>query len=89
MEYDLAKMGLSKGRLMTLSLIVVGLISMMGVLFRPQSGVTGTHLVVIYAIIAFALVIYFAFVFGRVANLKAEITEKKKLLEMKAGDKVR
>lgn len=93
MEYDLARTGLTKGIFATGSAIVAGLISLGGGLYafvkKGPGFLSGIHLVFIFAIMAAALVIYFAFVFGRTARVRAEINETKKLLEISAGEKVR
>ena len=89
MEYELARTGLLKGAFFSVLLIFGALFSFGVVTFGNQSVVSGNHLVLIYAIIAAGLIVYFAFVFGRVTKLKAEFTQKKKSIEVNAGDKVR
>ena len=88
-EYDLAQRGLEKGRRTVLLLIIVGPLTLALLLLNRQTIISGIYVVVVSVVTIFALVIYFAFVFGRVAKLKAEYTEKKKSLEMTAGDRVR
>ena len=92
-EYDLAHDGLIKGKIFSLSAIasvlatmVIGLVAF---LKQGNGFLNGNHIVAIVGILAFALIIYFAFVFGRAAKLRAEISKTKKQLEMVAGDKVR
>ena len=45
--------------------------------------------VAIFGILASAIIVYFAFVFGRSARIKAEIAKEKKRLEVEVGRKVR
>lgn len=87
-EYRLASNGLIIGTILTLGVMA----SMVLTKFAPlvkEGLLSGTHLVLMVLICAFAVVIYFSFVFGRAAKLRAKITEKEKLLEMSSGDKVR
>jgi hypothetical protein len=92
-EYSLARMGLAKGGL-TVMTAIVGLVCTLGVslfafLKRGEGFINGNHYVALVLIVAFAAVIYFSFVFGRTAKLRAEISETRKLLEMSSGDSVR
>jgi hypothetical protein len=50
--------------------------------------IDGTHLVLISFILVGSLIIYFSFVFGRAAKVRAQIGKTKKLIEMSSGDRV-
>jgi uncharacterized membrane protein YqjE len=94
-EYALCFEGLAKGKLGMLLAFLGTMGTMGGMLIAVWTAsdkpfpITGTHLVLIVCILVFALVIYFSFVFGRAAVLRAEITKTKKMIELKAGEKVR
>ncbi|HLF82604.1 MAG TPA: hypothetical protein VI837_00350 [Blastocatellia bacterium] len=60
-----------------------------GAVYVGRDVLSGTHIVIIFGILAASVVIYFSFVFGRAARLRAEITKTKKLIEVVSGDKVR
>ena len=49
----------------------------------------GWQLVAVFGIIAVAIVVYYAFVFGRAFKLKGEIAREKKRLEIEAGKSIR
>ena len=92
-EYDLAKTALVKGGFMTMGAFASGLatlgIGLYAFIQKGEGFLSGNHFVFIFLILAFSLVIYFSFVFGRQAKLKAEISKTKKLLEMSSGESVR
>jgi hypothetical protein len=50
---------------------------------------TGNQLVYIVGILATAIIVYFAFVFGRAAKIKAQINKEKTELHMELGKSVR
>lgn len=92
-EYDLSRTALIKGSLMTFAAIGSGLTTLVIGLFaflkRGEGFLTGNHIVAIFLILAFSLIIYFSFVFGRQVKLRAEISRTKNLLEMSSGESVR
>jgi hypothetical protein len=92
-EYELARAGLAKGIWATGGAMLSGLLSLaiavIALIWTGKEFLTGTHLVIIFFILAAAIVIYFSFVFGRTSRIRAEISETKKMLEMSSGDKVR
>ncbi|MCP4454598.1 MAG: DUF2207 domain-containing protein [Planctomycetes bacterium] len=92
-EYRLARYGLSKGLVSVLSVMICFVVTMgMTIFGKWLSGdgiLSGTHLVIIAVVLAFSVVIYFAFVFGRRSRLKAEISKTKAKIDMVAGDKAR
>lgn len=92
-EYELARKGMFWGPIMAILSLIAGLMCLGGALYafleKRPGFLSGTHLVIFYLIMAFALIIYFSFVFGRRAKLKAQITKTKKLLEMSSGERVR
>ena len=50
--------------------------------------INGNQLVLIFGILATAVIIYFAFVFGRAARIKAKIEKEKKELHIEVGRKI-
>jgi hypothetical protein len=91
--YTLSLAGLGKGMITTMMVIVSGLLTLIAALiaflWSGPGFLSGTHLVIIFGILAAAIVVYFSFVFGRVAKIRAEINETKKLIEVSSGDKAR
>ncbi len=92
-EYELARMGLARGFITALAgmlgVVVTTLAALVPVLVLSREWISGLHLVAIIGILATALVIYFAFVFGRAARIQAEISQTKKRLDVEVGRKVR
>lgn len=92
LEYALATRGLNKGYPATfiamLSTITVFLTSA-ALNAIGKALLTGNQIVFIIGIVAGSIIIYFAFVFGRAAKIKAQITKEKQELQIEAGKKVR
>jgi DNA-binding Lrp family transcriptional regulator len=92
-EYELAREGLRSGFYKTAMAMVSGLVSLGVAAFvfvsRGPGFIDGWQLIVIFGIMAVALVIYYSFVFGRSAKLRAEISKTKKLIEVSSGENVR
>lgn len=93
MEYELATKGLTKGLPATFAVMLSGLMTLLGVavvlVLTGETLLTGNQLVMIFGILATAVIIYFAFVFGRAARIKAQINKEKKEFEVAAGKMVR
>lgn len=89
LEYALAREGLQKAKLTITTFMLGAPLLIIWLSVFKSTLLTGTQITIIIVALIFAYVIYFAFVFGRVAKLKAEVSEKKKVLEMTAGEKVR
>jgi hypothetical protein len=93
MEYELATKGLTKGLPATLAAMLSGLMTMLAagvvLVMTGKTLLSGNQLVMIFGILAVAIIIYFAFVFGRAARIKAQITREKHELQVEAGKKVR
>ncbi len=93
LEYEVARLGLEKGGRAVNLAFVSGIITLaFGAITFITAGVaylSGSQFIVIVLILALSLIIYFSFIFGRVARLRAEITKTKKSLEISSGDKVR
>src|SRR6185369_5156411 len=91
--YTLSLAGLGKGMITTIMAMVSGLLTLIAALiaflWSGPGFLSGTHLVIIFGILAAAIIIYFSFVFGRAAKIRAEISETKKLIEVSSGDKAR
>ena len=92
-EYRLAQAGLAKGMVGTLGAMVSGLATLgaalVAFLVSGPGFLSGTHLVIIFATLAAAVILYFSFVFGRTARLRAAITKTKKEIELSTGERVR
>lgn len=93
MEYELATRGLTKGLPATFAAMLSGLMSLLAtavvLVMTGKTLLTGNQLVIIFGILATAIIIYFAFVFGRAARIKAQINKEKKELEVEVGRRVR
>jgi len=80
-EYRLARSGLKIGSITALVAIVAVIFS-----FSPLTGkggvLTGVHYVLIALIVAGGIIVYFSFVFRRVAKVRMEISKTKTLIEM-------
>ncbi len=92
-EYSLAKTGLLKGGFATVLAFLAGIMSLGAALYaflkKGPGFISGNHLIVMFALMIGALIVYFSFVFGRAAKLKMDIRKQKKLLEISSGDNVR
>ncbi len=93
MEYELATQGLIKGLPASIAAMLSGSLTILAAaVVLIMTGVellSGSQLVVIIGILATAIIVYFAFVFGRAAKIKARIDKEKKEFEVEAGKKVR
>jgi len=93
LEYELAREGLAKGRTATIAVILSGLatliIAVVPLIWRGKEFLSGTHIVIIFSVLAIAVVVYFSFVFGRTARIRAEISETRKMLDVASGKSVR
>ena len=83
-EYKLARQGLFGG-LVTSGIAIVGLVVTAGIKLQ----VMGSSYIWLVLIAASAIVIYFAFVFGRIASIRTKITKTQLNLDMLAGQNVR
>lgn len=83
-EYKLARGGLFGG-LATSGMAIIGLTVTAG----GKVAALGNSYVWVVLIAACAIVIYFAFVFGRIARIKAKINTTEMDLEMEAGQSSR
>jgi hypothetical protein len=92
-DYDLSRTALIKGGYITYAAFASALATIgMGLYAFLQKGegfLNGSHFIAIFLILAASLIIYFSFVFGRQAKLRAEISRTKKLLEVSSGESVR
>jgi hypothetical protein len=93
LEYALARRGLGKGIGTTIAAILSGLFTLLAsaivLVFTDKTLLTGNQIVLTFGILAIAIVLYFAFIFGRAAKIKAEIRKEKIRIEIGAGEKVR
>jgi hypothetical protein len=71
-----------------LVMLVITVAATFAFLNKGAGFIDGTHLVLIAFILVGGLIIYFSFVFGRAAKVRAEISKTKKLIEMSSGDRV-
>lgn len=99
LNHELSMAGLSQGLRMALAAGLSGLITIIiafiGFVIALSSStgkgvqfISGWQIVAIIGIFVAGLIIYFAFVFGRRARIKAEISQTIKQLEIEAGEKV-
>ncbi len=80
------------GFLVIYGIIGAGLSLLAGLIAFLKAGpgfLSGTHLTIIFVVMIFAFIIYFAYVFGRAAIIKAEMNDTKHKLEISAGEDVR
>jgi len=93
LEYTLADRGLGKGMHATYAAMASGGFTLLAALVAAVAfGVTvltGGQLVTIFAILAIAIILFFALVFGRAAKVKAELSKEKQRLEVELGRTVR
>ena len=87
-EYKFSKSGL-RGGLITSSLAIVGVISTFFAAEFKMGLLTGNHIVAIVGIVACAIIIYFSFVYKRLASVKLEISKTKIALEMGSSGKAK
>lgn len=87
-EYGLAKSGL-RGGLITSTIAIVGVIASFVVPSAKMQILSGNNIVAIVGIVAAAIVIYFSFVYRRLAAVKFEISKTKIALEMGASGKAK
>jgi hypothetical protein len=85
-EYSLAKSGL-RGGLITSTIAILGVIFSFSTASAKMQILSGNNLVAIVGIVAAAIVIYFSFVFRRLAAVKLEISKTKIALEMGSSGK--
>jgi threonine/homoserine/homoserine lactone efflux protein len=78
--------GFKAARMAIVGAIVTTVLAFAAVLITGASFISGTHLVIIVAIIAAALIGYFSFVFGRSVRIRGEISKVKG--ELETGPKV-
>jgi len=92
MEYQLATRGLAARAPKTYAAVIVAfLIFIVAALVLAANGkqlFPGWPLVWVFGVIATAVLIYYSFAYRRSRNLKAEIAEEKKRLELAAGKSV-
>jgi hypothetical protein len=92
-EYRLAHFGLAKGMLSVVvamgCFLTTFAMEIFGKWLSGDNILGGVHLVVIAVVLAFAIIIYFSFVFGRRSRLSAEITKTKSKIEMVSGENER
>ena len=93
-EYALATLGLNKLSERGLPLVILGILGtviagIIPLIWVGRTFLSGTHIVIIVGIVAASLMMYCAFVFGRAARIRAEISRTKKMLDIEAGDSVR
>lgn len=88
-EYELAKEGLRMSKRYVPMDMLSGLISLVLVFIAFMTSdrefLTGNQLIVIFMILAVALLIYYSFVFGRMIKIKADISKTKQKIEIEAG----
>jgi len=93
LEHKLAYNGLIKGMKAASAAMLSGFFTLMAsgvvLIVSNKELLTGIQLVLIFAILATAIIIYFAFVFGRAAKIKVEISKEKKKLEVDSGKTTR
>ena len=90
-EHEIVKMGLIKGLNSVLATIIALILtiiaSLIPIIFVGREFMSGTHVVIIVALVIVGVLGYFFLLFGRVGRLRAEITSTKKLLEIVQGQK--
>ena len=90
--WKLAMAGLGKGLIFSfggfIMIIALVVIALLAIIRTGIALLTGNHLVAIIGILFAFLLLYFAFVFGRVAKIRAEISKTKKQIEVEAGESV-
>lgn len=88
-EYELAKEGLRMSKRYVPMAMLSGLISLVlafiAFITTDREFLTGNQLIVIFIILAVALLIYYSFVFGRMIKIKADISKTKQKIEIEAG----
>lgn len=89
-ERELSLAGLLKGSTTAIAAMVsvlatIGL-AILSVALTDTSVISGTHIVIIAALVVFGLVAYFSFVFRRRVKLNAEIEETRAKLELLTGE---
>jgi len=91
-EYQLAARGLAARAPKTYAAMIIGfVIFLLAALLLAANGkqlFPGWPLVWVFGVIATAVLIYYSFAYRRSRNLKAEIAEEKKRLELAAGKSV-
>lgn len=93
MEYELAKRGLAEGIRATFAAMLSAGFTFLALIIVTVMGITplltGHQLVIIFGILAVAVILYFALVFGRAAKIKAQISKEKKEVQVELGKRVR
>ena len=82
-EYRLARNGLIGGFI----IILFSIVAVSGTIFVTSIEFKGQHVVMIVGILAAAIIVYFSFVFRRVAKIRLEISRTKAQLDMASGEK--
>ena len=92
-EYWLAQQGLDKVIVLTIIVCLVAMATLGGALYafvsRGEGFLSGYQLVLIFLILVGALIVYLSFIFGRVATLKARISDTERDIELSVGEDVR
>ena len=96
-EYELARSGLATGRFSMgiglVSAIATMLVALASIpLARASHGqalFSGTELVVLFVVMIVAIVVYFAFVFGRVLRIRVELSDVERKISIEAGESTR
>lgn len=87
-EYALSRAGL-RGGLITSTIAIVGVIASFVVPSAKMDILSGNNLVAIVGIVAAAIIIYFSFVYRRLAAVKLEISKTRIALEMGSSGKAK
>ena len=87
-EYKLAKSGL-KGGLLTSAFAIVAVVGSLVLPTAKMQILSGNNVVAIVGIVAAAIVIYFSFIYRRIAAVKFEISKTKIALEMGSSGKAK
>ena len=92
-EYELAKDGISScGRLAPLAIVAFLMslvIMLLGETLVKKTILSGSQFVTAVGIVVLGFVIFYSIVYGRVIKIRANISKKKKQLEIETGEKVR
>ena len=91
--HELKKMGLEVGKFLGLIVVLLLFLASIGgdvsLIAVGKAYINGAEMVTIVAIVVAGFLIYFAFVFGRVASIKSKISKTEKQIVIEAGDKAK
>ena len=84
-EYSLAKTGL-KGGLLSATFAIFAVVASLVLPTAKMQILSGNNIVAIVGIVAAAIIIYFSFVYKRIAAVKLKISKTKIALDMGSGE---